>query len=67
MDKEHSVIVCRHCGETKIRYFAGYYPNKRDKKWVDENGLEFSGKTCSLCHKEKVAQRKRLKGKNYNE
>ncbi len=66
MDKEQSVINCVQCGETKIRYLAGKYPDNKNKKWVDENGLEWSGHTCSICHREKSANRKRLKKLNKN-
>lgn len=57
---EFSIIVCKLCGETKKRYIAGKYPNGKDKKYVDENGKEFSGHRCPQCHKEKAAQLKRI-------
>lgn len=64
MDEEKSIINCKHCGQTKTRILAGTYPNRKDKKWVDENGNEFNGRTCPDCHRSKVAQRKRLGKKN---
>ena len=56
---EHSVIKCKKCGVKKTRYFAGRFPNGKDKIWIDENGIQWSGATCSTCHKENVAERKR--------
>jgi hypothetical protein len=56
-----SVIVCKSCGVKKTRILAGRYANHKDKKWVDESGLQFNGHTCPPCHQKKVAERKRLK------
>jgi hypothetical protein len=64
MDKEQSVVNCKGCGETKIRFLVGTYPSKKNKKWVDENNIEWNGKMCPVCHKSRVAQRIRLKRKN---
>lgn len=63
MNKETSTIRCKNCGETKVRTLVGNYPNN-DKRWVDENGLEFNGHTCPPCHKEKVKKRKQNKKRN---
>jgi hypothetical protein len=61
---EHSIITCKICKLEVKRYFAGRYPNGRDKKWVDETGREFSGKVCPKCHAERCAKRVALKRKN---
>lgn len=63
MEQEYSIVQCSHCKQTKKRFLAGNYPNIKDKKWVDENQVAWNGKTCSTCHREKVAQRKRNKVK----
>ena len=62
MDKvqETSIIVCKHCGETKTRVLDGRFPNKKDQKWINpDTGKQWSGHTCDLCHKENCARRKR--------
>jgi len=59
---ETSVILCKHCKKEKVRTLAGYYPNMRDKRWVDSaTGREFNGKTCPPCDSEKKALKQRLK------
>jgi hypothetical protein len=61
--EEVSIIVCKHCGETKKRYPAGLFANGKDTRWVDENGRQWSGHTCSMCHAEKTKLKKRLNKK----
>lgn len=53
--KESSVIKCSRCYKVVTRYLAGRYPNGKDKKWVDEKGREFSGRTCPPCHSDRAA------------
>jgi hypothetical protein len=54
---DYSVIVCKVCEKECKRYFAGRYPNGKDKRWIDGNGREFSGKVCPDCHANKCAKR----------
>ena len=50
---EQNIKECKKCLVMKNRILAGKYPNGKDKKWVDENGNEWNGKTCPTCHKAK--------------
>jgi hypothetical protein len=59
--RETSVIKCTYCSKVYTRYLAGRYPNGKDKKWVDENGREFSGRTCPACHAGRAALNGRLR------
>jgi hypothetical protein len=61
MSTESSKIVCRICGVTKTRYLDGRYANKKDKRWVDKDGVQFNGLMCSTCNRERVAKAKREK------
>jgi len=62
--KETSVIVCRHCKKTKVRTFVSFYPNGKDKRWIDaETGREFNGRLCPPCDSEKKSRAQRLKRK----
>lgn len=65
-EKESSVIRCTYCSKTCIRFMAGRYPNGKDKKWVDDKGREFSGRTCPECHANRAALNGRLKRLNKN-
>lgn len=42
-------MPCKICGELKIRQHSGYFPGSKNKKYVDENGLLWNGKTCPQC------------------
>jgi hypothetical protein len=69
-DREYSTIICKICEQECKRYFAGRYPNGKDKRWIDQTGREFSGKVCPNCHAERCAKRvadkrKKAKGKYY--
>lgn len=56
-DRDYTVIICKLCQKECKRYFAGRYPNGKDKRWIDETGREFSGKVCPKCHAERCAKR----------
>lgn len=61
MEQEFSELICKGCLLLKKRFLDGNYPNKKDRRWVDENGRQWSGNYCSICHAENVAKRKRDK------
>lgn len=61
MEQETSTIRCKECGKTCVRLLAGYYENGKDKRWVDQNGRQFSGHKCPECHAEKQAKNKKKK------
>ncbi len=65
MNIETNKRVCKKCGEEKDRVHSGRYPNGKDVKWADASGLEWSGSTCPMCHKEnvKLKQRERRNSK----
>jgi len=56
-NNDFSIIVCKECEKECKRYFAGRYPNGKDKRWIDDSGREFSGKVCPSCHANKCAKR----------
>jgi hypothetical protein len=58
---DYSIIVCKICNSECKRYFAGRYPNGKDKRWIDANGREFSGKVCADCHAKRCAKRVAVK------
>ena len=45
---ESNKRVCKNCSELKVRTEAGKF-NKKDKKWVDENGKLWNGSLCPSC------------------
>jgi len=61
---EYSIVECKGCHQLKKKYYAGRYPNNKDKRWVDLDGKQWNGKYCSICHAYKQAQKKRIDKKN---
>jgi NMD protein affecting ribosome stability and mRNA decay len=60
--EEYSIIECRHCKQEKKRTFAGYYPNKKDKRWIDaDTKREFNGRFCPSCDSERKSRNQRLR------
>lgn len=46
---------CKVCGQLKSRIECGKYPgNKYNKRWIDENGKQWSGHTCPDCHRKRA-------------
>jgi hypothetical protein len=61
---EYSFVKCKVCKQEKVRWLAGYYPNGRDKKWVDTQDRMFNGKQCPDCHALKVNVEQKKKRNN---
>lgn len=56
---EKNKVRCKVCLVEKERILAGKY-NFKDKKWVDDQGRAFNGKTCPTCYQRQVAERMRM-------
>lgn len=54
---EENLSKCSVCGEIKKRIQNGYYPDNKNKKWVDENGDLFVGRKCPSCVKSQMKLR----------
>lgn len=46
---ESNLCHCKKCSLLKTRIEDGKYPNSKNKRYIDENGKLWSGKTCSQC------------------
>lgn len=49
---EKNLRHCRNCGTLKLRIQKDKYPNKKDKRWVDNKGCQWSGHICGDCKRE---------------
>lgn len=58
--KDFQILVCPKCNQTKKRIRVGKRPNSKETKFIGEDGLEFSGRVCGTCHRNKVKQTKQL-------
>jgi len=52
--EESDVSTCRKCGKLEIRKQDGYFPDGRNKRFVDAEGLQWNGRVCGQCHSSKV-------------
>lgn len=62
--EEFDTSTCRKCGEPKLRKSVGYFPDGRNKKFVDENGKQWVGRKCPGCVCLDAAVRIKEKRKN---
>lgn len=52
---EENYHICKVCLKLKKRKQDGLY-NKKDKRWMDEDGLLWSGKVCGSCNRERAKE-----------
>lgn len=64
---EYSFIRCKSCNRNCTRWLSGYYPNGRDKKWVDAQDRIFNGKRCPDCHNKRINSEQKRERHNLKE
>lgn len=67
MEDEINVSTCRKCEKPEVRKQDGYFPDGRNKRYVDANGAQWSGRACPACVRKRVKEQvkdKRQKAKN---
>lgn len=72
MEQESDICQCRKCGKLEVRKHDGYYPDGRNKKFVNAEGKLWSGRACPKCVRSRVraqiqvarAERKKCKDQN---
>jgi hypothetical protein len=58
--EDFRLVQCKSCAKFIKKYNAGYYPNQRDIKWCDEEGILFNGRVCPQCHSDKQIQTRKI-------
>jgi hypothetical protein len=53
-NRKSSIKQCKICKEFKIKIPAGKRPDGRNTRFVGQDDLEWSGKTCPKCHVAKM-------------
>lgn len=54
-EPEKQIVRCKVCNKDGIRIHNGFYPNKKDKKWLSVDGREYNGRVCPPCNSNKKA------------
>jgi ribosomal protein L34E len=47
--KEANLSKCSSCQEIKHRIQNGFFPDNRNKRWVDDKGENWIGRKCPEC------------------
>lgn len=50
---EKDIKQCKSCNETKLHILDKKYDYK-NKRYIDQDGLQWNGKTCGKCHVDKM-------------
>ena len=61
--EESDVSKCKDCGKLEIRKQDGYYPDGKNKRFVDADGLLWNGRVCGQCTRTKSKLHNREKRK----
>lgn len=67
MAEESDISTCRKCGGLEVRKQDGYFPDGRNKRFVNTEGAQWSGRSCPTCVRKRVKEtikEKRQKAKN---
>jgi len=54
MQEEKQLKECKVCHEVKERIHDGKYPDEKNTRWVNQDGKQWSGRTCPECHVQKM-------------
>lgn len=58
---EENISSCRKCNKLKVRKFVGFFPDGKNKKYVDEEDKQYRGRVCPSCVREEVKLKIRAK------
>ncbi len=55
--EEKDIRECKVCKQMKERIMVGRFPNGRDKKFANANGVLWNGRICPDCHRDGTKDR----------
>lgn len=58
---EANLVQCKVCQDLKVKIEAGKYPKGKTKKYVDEHNVQWNGKVCPECNRERVKKNMAVK------
>ena len=59
--EEIDVCQCRKCGALEVRKQDGYFPDGRNKRFVNAGGAQWSGRACPDCVRKRVKEQVKQK------
>lgn len=54
--EETDISTCRKCGKIEVRRQDGYFPDGRNKRFVNAEGAQWSGRACPDCVRKRVKE-----------
>lgn len=54
--EELDVSQCRKCGKLEVRRQDGYFPDGRNKRFVNAENAQWSGRSCPNCVRKRVKE-----------
>lgn len=52
--EETDISQCRKCGKLEVRKQDGYFPDGKNKRFVNATGAQWSGRSCPDCVRSRV-------------
>lgn len=52
--REENEVICKVCGELRKKIEDGKYPKGKTKKYVDQFGVQWNGKVCPQCNRDRA-------------
>lgn len=68
--EDSDISTCRKCGGLEVRKQDGFFPDGRNKRFVDAGNRQWSGRSCPKCVRKRVKEqikKKRADAKPGNE
>jgi len=62
--EESDVVQCRKCSGLEVRKQDGYYPDGRNKRFINVEGKLWSGRACPDCVCKRVKLQVKQKRQN---
>lgn len=53
-ENDVDLSTCRKCEKIEVRKHDGFYPDGRNKRFVDGTGRLWCGRICANCQRDKV-------------
>lgn len=47
--EEENISKCKGCGKLEVRKQEGFFPDGKNKRYIDGDNLLWNGRTCGKC------------------
>jgi hypothetical protein len=57
-------LTCKICSKVELGFFDGNYPDGKNKRWKNAEGILQNGRVCGACNNERIKNKMKEKRKN---